>query len=120
MAKKQAKQQEYLVSRRERLDIMYSSYSRDEFVKKLDESILKIPEAYRHTVRFEIDTYSYPYDEKDYQDLFMNYQTPENEAEKSERLEKEAALAAKKAREQKEKKEFEEFKNWKAQQEQNN
>lgn len=112
------KAKEYLVNRKEKLDVTYSSFTREEFIEKLDSSIQKIPKAYRHTAKFEIDTYSYPYDENDYKDLFMTYQTPENEAEKSDRLEKEAVFAKRKAREDKEKKELEEFRKWKAQQEQ--
>lgn len=59
----------------------YDTYTLDELVRVLNANANRVPEEFRHTVKFEIEMYSEQYDPNEYPYLFMHYERPETDAE---------------------------------------
>lgn len=64
----------------------YDTYTRDELLALMDESIASLPEISRASASFSVIVMTYPYDSADYPRFCMTYQRPETEIEEKKRL----------------------------------
>lgn len=59
----------------------YEHFSRDELINLIDQEIAKVPEEYRNTVKFSIDTVTAPYDDDAQPKFFIQFARPETDEE---------------------------------------
>lgn len=99
------KVQQYFV--REEVEVFgsYDGGTLEDVLARIKECVDKVPEEYRSSVEFELETRSEPYDTKDYPVFNMSYHRLENEEEKNKRESKETAI--RKMQEDHERKEYE-------------
>ena len=60
------------------------SFSRDEWMERMDKALADIPEASRAGARFETVIFREQWDESSYCKMVMNFESPEGDAEQSE------------------------------------
>jgi hypothetical protein len=70
-----------IITRQNDLFGSYEHFSRDELINLIDREIAKVPEEYKHTVKFAIDTSSEPYDDDAQPKFFIQFARPETDEE---------------------------------------
>ena len=83
----------------------YDGGTLEDVLARIKEKVDEVPEEYRSSIRFELETTSEYYETRDYPVFNMYYNRLENEEEKNKRESKE--IAVRKMQEDHERKEFE-------------
>lgn len=91
-----------------RSERIYGAYDRIDpldMISRKEKLASSLPEKYRDSIYFEIDSESFPYDPNEYYGVFMFWKDDETDAEMNERLDQEAKI--RQQQEDRERKEFE-------------